>query len=377
MTFPQQPQYPPQYPQYPPQQPQYPQYPQPRSQYPQQMPPQQPYPQPASPYDFHAWLKDAKRNFSRIGWGMCAMVVAWEGLAVIVSALLGSTVLQYASSMPNWAIYLCSSMPLYCVAMPLAWLLMRTVPALPTREFRLGPKRFFMLFVMILPLVYVANIVSVILAMLLSGGRANNNLADVVSQIDIWNVVFLVICAPIFEEWMFRKQLISRLRRYGEKTAILFSALAFALFHMNLYQALYAFMLGLMFGYVYTRTSRLRYSVAMHMLFNFNGGVIAPWVASRMDAKTLSMMSSNGAGAGAQVAGVVLIVMLYGLCMLGLIIAGVILLVREAKHLEFYTAPEELPRGTRAGTALGNSGMVAFIILTVALTALTLIVSMV
>lgn len=96
MTFPQQPQYPPQYPQYPPQQPQYPQYPQPRSQYPQQMPPQQPYPQPASPYDFHAWLKDAKRNFSRIGWGMCAMVVAWEGLAVIVSALLGSTVLQHA-----------------------------------------------------------------------------------------------------------------------------------------------------------------------------------------------------------------------------------------------------------------------------------------
>lgn len=377
MIFPQQPQYPPQYPQYPPQQPQYPQYPQPRSQYPQQMPPQQPYPQPASPYDFHAWLKDAKRNFSRIGWGMCAMVVAWEGLAVIVSALLRSTVLQHASSMPNWAIYLCSSMPLYCVAMPLAWLLMRTVPALPTREFRLGPKRFFMLFVMILPLVYVANIVSVILAMLLSGGRANNNLADVVSQIDIWNVVFLVICAPIFEEWMFRKQLISRLRRYGEKTAILFSALAFALFHMNLYQALYAFMLGLMFGYVYTRTSRLRYSVAMHMLFNFNGGVIAPWVASRMDAKTLSMMSSNGAGAGAQVAGVVLIVMLYGLCMLGLIIAGVILLVREAKHLEFYTAPEELPRGTRVGTALGNSGMVAFIILTVALTALTLIVSMV
>ena len=315
MTFPQQPQYPPQYPQYPPQQPQ-------QSQYPQRMPPQQPYPQPASPYDFHAWLKDAKRNFSRIGWGMCAMVVAWEGLAVIVSALLRSTVLQHASSMPNWAIYLCSSMPLYCVAMPLAWLLMRTVPALPTRE-------------------------------------------------------FLVICAPILEEWMFRKQLISRLRRYGEKTAILFSALAFALFHMNLYQALYAFMLGLMFGYVYTRTSRLRYSVAMHMLFNFNGGVIAPWVASRMDAKTLSMMSSNGAGAGAQVAGVVLIVMLYGLCMLGLIIAGVILLVREAKHLEFYTAPEELPRGTRAGTALGNSGMVAFIILTVALTALTLIVSMV
>ena len=58
------------------------------------------------------------------------------------------------------------------------------------------------------------------------------------------------------------------MRRYGEKTAIVFSALAFALFHMNLFQFFYAFGLGLIFGYVYTRTSRLRYSVLMHMLID-------------------------------------------------------------------------------------------------------------
>ena len=33
-------------------------------------------------------------------------------------------------------------------------------------------------------------------------------------------IVFGVILGPIFEEWMFRKQIISRTRRYGEKLSI-------------------------------------------------------------------------------------------------------------------------------------------------------------
>ena len=36
-------------------------------------------------------------------------------------------------------------------------------------------------------------------------------------QFDVWNVVFLVILGPLFEEWIFRKELISRTRKYGEK----------------------------------------------------------------------------------------------------------------------------------------------------------------
>ena len=92
-------------------------------------------------------------------------------------------------------------------------------------------------------------------------------------QTNIWNVVFLVILGPIFEEWMFRKQLIDHTRKYGEKTAILLSGLAFGLFHMNLFQFFYAFLLGVMFGYIYMRTSKLRYSTAMHMIINFNGAV--------------------------------------------------------------------------------------------------------
>ena len=78
--------------------PQYPQYPQrPQQQNPQQNPqqpsqyqqyPQQPqYPQPqVNPYEL--WLKRVKSVFSRIGAGMCLMVVIWYALAMVLSGVL-------------------------------------------------------------------------------------------------------------------------------------------------------------------------------------------------------------------------------------------------------------------------------------------------
>ena len=43
------------------------------------------------------------------------------------------------------------------------------------------------------------------------------------------------------------------------------------------------------------------------------------------------------------------------------------------KRFEFYTAPEELPRGTRAKTVCGNVGMIMFIMVTCMLTAVNLL----
>ena len=185
------------------------------------------------------------------------------------------------------------------------------------------------------------------------------------------NALFIGLLAPVCEEWIFRKEIISRLRRYGEKTAIMFSALAFALFHMNVFQFFYAFGLGLMFGYVYTRTSRLRYSVAMHMLINLNGAVLAPLVIQQIDPRILDgtiseaeimRMAETGNMGGMG------IMMLYGTVMLGLCIAGIVLLITKRKSWEFYLAPEELPAGLKIRTAYANPGVIAYLLLTVMLT---------
>lgn len=50
----------------------------------------------------------------------------------------------------------------------------------------------------------------------------------------------------------------------------------FGAFHLNLYQFFYAFFLGAVFGYIYVKTGRLRYTIALHATVNFLGGVAVP-----------------------------------------------------------------------------------------------------
>ena len=380
MTFPQQPQYP-QQPQGQPQGPA-PQYQTngPQSQYPMQPMPQYPQPPIANRNPFFEWLKQTRRDFSRIGASLCLMVVIWYALATVLEGALYAAVGGKGEA-PNWVTYVGSGVPLYLIAMPIAVMLMGKSTVIETRKFDMKPGLFFKLLLMCLPMMWVGSVFGSMLSMVLSNGEATDRVADLAMQTNIWNVVFLVIVGPVFEEWLFRKQLIDHTRKYGEKTAILLSGLAFGLFHMNLFQFFYAFLLGLMFGYVYTRTSKLRYSTAMHMIINFNGGVLAPWVLTRVDLDQLEKVSEaaeNGNAAAMEqwasqnVEGLAIMLVyfvLYG----AVILAGFVLLIRNFKKFEFYTAPEELPRGTRAKTVCGNVGMIMFIMVTCMLTAVNLL----
>ena len=380
MTFPQQPQYP-QQPQGQPQGPA-PQYQTngPQSQYPMQPMPQYPQPPIANRNPFFEWLKQARRDFSRIGASLCLMVVVWYALATVLEGALYAAVGGKGEA-PNWVTYVGSGVPLYLIAMPIAVMLMGKSTVIETRKFDMKPGLFFKLLLMCLPMMWAGSVFGSMLSMVLSNGEATDRVADLAMQTNIWNVVFLVIVGPVFEEWLFRKQLIDHTRKYGEKTAILLSGLAFGLFHMNLFQFFYAFLLGLMFGYVYTRTSKLRYSTAMHMIINFNGGVLAPWVLTRVDLDQLEKVSEaaeNGNAAAMEqwasqnVEGLAIMLVyfvLYG----AVILAGFVLLIRNFKKFEFYTAPEELHRGTRAKTVCGNVGMIMFIMVTCMLTAVNLL----
>lgn len=313
------------------------------------------------------WLIEARRRCSRVGLAGCVMVAAWLACNTALSVLLLSVT---NGNPPAWALLLISSGPLYVVAMPLAVLVMRAVPALPTRRFVMSPGRFLTLLLMCLPIMYAGNIVGTLLSSLLSGGMAVNAVGELVMRNDPWTALFVAVLAPIFEEWLFRKQIISRTRRYGERLAIVLSALMFALFHLNLFQFFYAFGLGLMFGYVYTRTSNLLYPIAMHMVINLNGGVLAPWVLSQVDYGALELVSSGDVAAAEQALrggamGGLGVVMLYGLALVVLSIAGLVLLIAKRRSFVFYRTPEELPREAAARTVFGNPGVVAYIVITV------------
>ncbi len=93
--------------------------------------------------------------------------------------------------------------------------------------------------------------------------------------------VFLVtasIAAPIFEEIMFRGFLLPSLTRYVSVTgAILISGLIFAVAHLSLSEVLPLATLGIVLGFVYTRSRNLLAPMLLHCLWN-SGTLISLFV---------------------------------------------------------------------------------------------------
>lgn len=87
----------------------------------------------------------------------------------------------------------------------------------------------------------------------------------------LWiNLLCVSVFAPLFEEWLCRGMVLRGLLAAKMKPvwAIVLSAVFFAVLHMNPWQALPAFLLGVLFGYVYYKTGSLKLTMLMHCTNN-------------------------------------------------------------------------------------------------------------
>lgn len=92
-----------------------------------------------------------------------------------------------------------------------------------------------------------------------------------------FNLLSVAVLAPVLEEWLCRGLVLRGLLTNGTKPvlAIIVSALFFAIIHGNLWQAVPAFALGSLFGYVYYKTGSLKLTVLMHFTNNFISLVVS------------------------------------------------------------------------------------------------------
>lgn len=81
--------------------------------------------------------------------------------------------------------------------------------------------------------------------------------------------------APIVEEIIFRGTILRGLERYGKRFAIWTSAFLFGVFHGNLIQSPYAFLVGLVLGYVAAEYN-VFWAMLLHMINNLVLGDILP-----------------------------------------------------------------------------------------------------
>ena len=89
--------------------------------------------------------------------------------------------------------------------------------------------------------------------------------------------IVTLVMAPLGEELIFRGLTLQYLRKtgLGFHAANIIQAILFGIAHMNWIQGIYAFLLGLILGWLCKRFKTLAAPMLLHMFFNFSGTYIA------------------------------------------------------------------------------------------------------
>ena len=319
----------------------------------------------AGPAEAQTDLGAARRQFSRMGLAVFLAFAVTVALQIALTYLTNYTVPELGEHPA--ALWLITFLPQYLVAFPLAFALLRRVPKTECADAEpMRPGRFLAAIPICFFLMYAGSLVGTgILALLqrLFGTAAVNPVAAFAADGPLaLKLLFLVVCAPLLEELLFRRALIDRMRVYGEKRAVITSALMFALFHGNLAQGFYAFAIGLVFGYLYLRTRKLRWNAALHMLLNLVGSVITPAILQRAleDVPDISVLTEGTPDYAALATPGIIALGLFVLALLLLSCGGLVLLLIRSHSVRFAPAPQELPRGAYFRTVWCSAGMALF-----------------
>ncbi len=299
-------------------------------------------------------LKEAKRTFSRLGLSCFTMTL----LASLGQAALA--ILFPAAVTHPYLMWVISFAPIYLLGIPLGLLMMRKAKPVKLSKASIAPGKMVKIVFISIFMMYAGNLLGQLVTGLFGawiGTSQEPGIMDLITEESLaMKLLFIVVLAPIVEEFVFRKQLIERMAPYGEKLAVVLSALIFGLFHGNFSQFFYAFALGLVFGYVYLKTGKLRYSIGLHMGINFMGSVFSSWLLENLG-------TFNAAGELGNINFPVFLVFCgYLVFLLVGFIVGLVLLCRNARHATYGTTPLELPRGTKFKTAYLNTGMILFLL---------------
>lgn len=163
----------------------------------------------------------------------------------------------------------------YGIGLPILWLIVKRLPVhnVHYQNMKLTKIAFFK--VLILQLGFSTLVPFIIIFVMRAFGFDYINLPiNYREKYLVFNLFLLLIFNPIVEEALFRKIILSRLLKWGEKYAILISAIFFALPHLfsqGLPVMFSTFISGYIWGYVTVKTGKITSAVLLHSLSNFFG----------------------------------------------------------------------------------------------------------
>ncbi len=218
------------------------------------------------------WPSVSKGPFRRLALGLIVMLLSQVAVSFLVNLL--AALLDFGGGWldtMSGQVYITYG-AMYLVGLPLMLRVIRPIPAHPP----LGGVR------MTLGLGELAALLAVLFAAAGSIATVMDKLIGEDAQPEMnvalsagespWPLfMIVVIVAPIMEEYVFRYLPYRKLGGYDPRLYVLWTAIAFGLFHMDLVQSTYTMVVGLVLGVVMIKTGSLKYVIGLHMMFNLVG----------------------------------------------------------------------------------------------------------
>ncbi len=282
-------------------------------------------------------------------------------LGELVLVPFGPKLLELAGTGERFRAFLrfAGTVTMFAAAFPAAMLYYLFAPSGGPPEDRglLSPGSFLLFVSVSYALVYVGNLIGTGFMQLVRPGAVNEVEEMVLHSSGIYLLLVTTVLGPVCEELLYRKFLMDGLRGLGDRTAILVSALCFALSHGNFHQFFYTLFIGLFFGYVYLRTGNVWNTVLLHVSVNLFGGLVPA---------LLFGTDGTGGSAAARTA--------FGLLIQIFLFCGLFAFFRFVRHLRFEEADAEPPFSAGWFRAVFvNPGMLVFLFAAAACFALSLI----
>lgn len=237
--------------------------------------------------------EDTKSYYSRIGLfcfilGTISFIVS-HVIGLVISLFFADILINdFVVSIINHAL---SFVSIYCIAAPLAFIAIKPLPtARPIKE-KFKFTHLLGTICVCFAAIQIGSSFSSTLTTIINtilGRTLENPVQEILSSGGLLlNALLVGIFFPILEELLFRRLLCNKLLPLGEKQAVIISAAMFGLIHGNLFQFAYAFLLGLVFGYIYVKTGKVIYPIILHCICNLYSGVFAQYVLTQIPLEKL------------------------------------------------------------------------------------------
>ena len=290
---------------------------------------------------------NVKSVFSRVGLAAAVLGVVVNLVQMIIITIFN--VVNPAFESNGWFRYLLIAVSFYLIGFPICCLILKSIPDGPKREEENltfgGFIKFFLISYFIMVLLNLFTMGFLWIVGNFKGSDVVNPLENVISNSSVLaTIIFAGILSPIIEEVLFRGVMLNKLRTYGDKIAIITTALLFGLFHENFSQFFYAVGLGMIFAYVTLKTGTIKYSIGIHIMINMMGSVI-----------------------GTQVLNSTIATMIFGIVVWIFVIAGLILFVKDFKKISLLPGEVIIEKGHILSETWLNVGMIINLIISLAL----------